>query len=687
MAFFKCAKSFELEDSEVSSDAASLKALAALACFMTLVAGVDVKKCTVMQEMGIMPAMAQEGIDTLEALERMLETQSTVVPLLEGESFVGVVDMFTIIAGVINDHPVDNEEIFIDMISGNNHFLLLRDLITSASVADLINASPEPPTLVTINAKDSVHSLAELMFRERVSSALVLDTSTSTQMSGVVSTTDLTLRVMATGMDPKSTTVVRVMTPAPACVYPDSDCLTVLQRLIGKDDKKESTSSSLLSVREAVVPVINFDGSMVALLDLPAVVKMLMLCFKQMIMQDDKDNEFGEDYQIQLNDHELDEDETCLSSLISPSEQAEKNVVQKVLTKQFEIPTSQQSLAATCIIRVMVERDDGEYHHHLFEWSQEAKNLFWTELEAKIPNWACLVDQANHIKIINHCRWENSKTAKERCYDNPGAGQLDNSTNNGKNEDTIASYISVSPEEWIPNTPVTTFLVQVAKIVALSIDEKEPICFTVEPVSNSNQSIKSLSSPPFPVSPPSQSAPITNSFSETLLISLNSSIQTMPIATMNDEISNKVQIELSNSQSPSKGKKKSDVSNRNSGAGSFSSIGNGMPRRTPSSELTLLNEAGLAIDAKNKNASFFNSSSITSTIKSFFLPSVDYNSDNSSMVEEKGKVSAKTQSGGSAETKRYRLLMAGIGAAAGTALLATAIGLVYFMRSKNHQSQ
>jgi uncharacterized membrane protein/CBS domain-containing protein len=76
---------------------------------------------------------------------------------------------------------------------------------------------------------DTVDRVAQLMRREDVGPILVVDDHHNRRLLGIVTDRDLTLKVVAEGRDPRSTTIEAVMTRKPVTVHPESDLQRVLK--------------------------------------------------------------------------------------------------------------------------------------------------------------------------------------------------------------------------------------------------------------------------------------------------------------------------------------------------------------------------------------------------------------------------------------------------------------------------
>lgn len=87
---------------------------------------------------------------------------------------------------------------------------------------------------VCCSAEDPVEDAAERMKRFDVGIVPVVDEERSKTLIGVLTDRDLALRVLAGGLDPRSTTVEQVMTRSPAACGPDESCEEALKAMTAR---------------------------------------------------------------------------------------------------------------------------------------------------------------------------------------------------------------------------------------------------------------------------------------------------------------------------------------------------------------------------------------------------------------------------------------------------------------------
>ncbi|KAJ1895191.1 hypothetical protein LPJ66_004741 [Kickxella alabastrina] len=83
---------------------------------------------------------------------------------------------------------------------------------------------------VIVSPKTPVMEIARLMRAHRVTASLVVDEDTG-NIAGIFTSKDIVLRVIAAGLDPRTCSVVRVMTPHPDTVLPTTSLIDALKRM------------------------------------------------------------------------------------------------------------------------------------------------------------------------------------------------------------------------------------------------------------------------------------------------------------------------------------------------------------------------------------------------------------------------------------------------------------------------
>ncbi|EPY53332.1 hypothetical protein SPOG_03860 [Schizosaccharomyces cryophilus OY26] len=124
----------------------------------------------------------------------------------------------------------------------------LRKKASGQDVLSLIESTQEP---ILVGTRTTVAEAAESMAHANVSSVLVMDNGA---VSGIFTSHDIVLRVLAAGLDAFRCSVIRVMTPHPDCALIDLRVSTALERM--------------LEGKFHFLPIVDEDDSIVGLLSL-----------------------------------------------------------------------------------------------------------------------------------------------------------------------------------------------------------------------------------------------------------------------------------------------------------------------------------------------------------------------------------------------------------------------------------
>ena len=201
----------------------------------------------VVQVMQGIPVSVQGGVKTSTAMELMVQNRVQLLPMLEGDEIVGIIELGQ---------------------------LLQDTFFESECVIDLLNTLTDAPVIVAVEPKCTITELVILLESEQSNSALVIDDG---RMVGVISMPDIVLRVMASGLEAKSTSVVRVMTPGIGTATTEHRLADIrdkmLTRFSGNDDERTSKRNANkednhINHVQSYVPVVDSaDGSIVAIMD------------------------------------------------------------------------------------------------------------------------------------------------------------------------------------------------------------------------------------------------------------------------------------------------------------------------------------------------------------------------------------------------------------------------------------
>ncbi|GMM32979.1 hypothetical protein DASC09_003040 [Saccharomycopsis crataegensis] len=107
------------------------------------------------------------------------------------------------------------------------YFENLKDLMGGPVLENVLDETTLP---VYTNVKSSVLEAAKLMEENRTTAVLVKD-SNNEEVTGIFTSKDIVLRVIASGLNPSTCSIVRVMTPQPDCATKDLTIHEALRKM------------------------------------------------------------------------------------------------------------------------------------------------------------------------------------------------------------------------------------------------------------------------------------------------------------------------------------------------------------------------------------------------------------------------------------------------------------------------
>lgn len=108
-------------------------------------------------------------------------------------------------------------------------FTNLKEKMASPDLATVLQREGPPPE---VSAKTSVRDAVLLMKETKSTAVLVMDPHEHS-LAGIFTTKDVCLRVLAQGLDPSTTSIVRVMTPRPDTASEDMTVKDALRKMHG----------------------------------------------------------------------------------------------------------------------------------------------------------------------------------------------------------------------------------------------------------------------------------------------------------------------------------------------------------------------------------------------------------------------------------------------------------------------
>jgi CBS domain-containing protein len=111
----------------------------------------------------------------------------------------------------------------------------IRESMAAPDIGSLLDART---AAVTVNVRSSVRDAAKLMREHHTTAVIVMDAAApgeeSTKIAGIFTSKDVVLRVIAAGLDSRTCSVVRVMTPHPDTAFPDTTIQAALRKMNGQ---------------------------------------------------------------------------------------------------------------------------------------------------------------------------------------------------------------------------------------------------------------------------------------------------------------------------------------------------------------------------------------------------------------------------------------------------------------------
>ncbi|KAG7927176.1 hypothetical protein KL925_002547 [Ogataea polymorpha] len=108
------------------------------------------------------------------------------------------------------------------------YFENLKNLVSGPTLNSVLSERTIP---VCCDIKTTVHEVAILMRDNRTTAVLVKDSKNKDEVTGIFTSKDIVLRVIAAGIDPRTCSVIRVMTPKPSYALASSSIHQALRQM------------------------------------------------------------------------------------------------------------------------------------------------------------------------------------------------------------------------------------------------------------------------------------------------------------------------------------------------------------------------------------------------------------------------------------------------------------------------
>ena len=191
------------------------------------------------------PVCVSTNTSATEALSIMVTKHFRHLPVLDDEGdVVGILDITKCLFDALTRMErmdtssrklTDALETFEKEFSGSTastaglprYVEIMRQKMLAPSLDDVMQV--EDMTCPTVSFRSNVREAARMMKETRSTAVAIVDQKTG--LSGILTTKDIVLRVVASKAYPHTTSVVRVMTPRPDTVGPDNTVLEALQMM------------------------------------------------------------------------------------------------------------------------------------------------------------------------------------------------------------------------------------------------------------------------------------------------------------------------------------------------------------------------------------------------------------------------------------------------------------------------
>jgi CBS domain-containing protein len=218
--------------------------------FRVIAEGLDPRQTAVAQVMTREPQCVQSSVSMIDALTKMVQNHFRHLPVMEEERIIGVLDIAKCLydalqkleladaaanqiaaaletvgkefGGNSKRHPGDNKAL--------NYADTIRDCLASPKLSSILSQTNGAQCAI-VNVKCSVAQAVRQM-KERLETALLV-TEEPAGLVGIFTTKDVLLRVVAAGLDPSTTSIVRVMTPHPDSATLDVSIVAALRQMHG----------------------------------------------------------------------------------------------------------------------------------------------------------------------------------------------------------------------------------------------------------------------------------------------------------------------------------------------------------------------------------------------------------------------------------------------------------------------
>jgi CBS domain-containing protein len=246
--------------------------------FRVVGAGIKASNVTIAEIMTKNPLCARTDTSATDALDLMVRKGFRHLPVMdENQDISGILDITKCFYDAMEklERAYSSSRKLYDALEGVQSELgssqpqqiiqyveALRSKMSGPTLESVLDG--KPPT--TVSVRTSVKEAAALMKENHTTAVLVQDQGSIT---GIFTSKDVVLRVIAPGLDPANCSVVRVMTPHPDFAPMDMSIQAALRKMHGKSHILNFIKSLLIIVdgHYLNLPVMNEAGEIVGMVD------------------------------------------------------------------------------------------------------------------------------------------------------------------------------------------------------------------------------------------------------------------------------------------------------------------------------------------------------------------------------------------------------------------------------------
>ena len=247
--------------------------------FRVVGAGIKAREVTIAEIMTKNPLCARTDTSATDALDLMVRKGFRHLPVMdENQDISGILDITKCFYDAMEklERAYSSSRKLYDALEGVQSELgssqpqqiiqyveALRQKMSGPTLESVLNGLP--PTVVSV--RTSVKEAAALMRENHTTAVLVQDQGSIT---GIFTSKDVVLRVIAPGLDPSNCSVVRVMTPHPDFAPTDMSIQAALRKMHGESHKLRKLITQNLTDADGHylnLPVMNETGEIVGMVD------------------------------------------------------------------------------------------------------------------------------------------------------------------------------------------------------------------------------------------------------------------------------------------------------------------------------------------------------------------------------------------------------------------------------------